>query len=89
MIQNYGIDGHFYSSHCFAFLIFPLKSNLLALINGLKFTWMITHLQDAFLDLLGLNSGTNHERVNLFTVSPEQEEKEPKKPSLLPHLQQP
>lgn len=79
---------HVYISHYFAFLIFSLKSNLLALINGFKFTWTITHCQDTFLDLLGLNSGTNHERVNLFTVSPEQEE-ELKKPSLLPHLQQP
>lgn len=80
---------HFYSFHFFAFLIFSLKSNLLALINGLKFTWMISHFQDAFLDLLGSNSGTKHERVDLFIVSPEREEKELKKPSLLPHLQQP
>lgn len=54
---------HFYGSHYFAFLIFTLKSNLLTLINGLKFTWMIIHFHDASLDLLGLNSGTNHETV--------------------------
>lgn len=68
---------------------FPLKSNLPTLINNLAFTWSVIHFQDAFLDFLALNSGTNHETVNLFTVSPEQEEEELKKPSLLPHLQQP
>lgn len=68
VVQNYGIDMPFYSSHDFAFLIFSLKSNFLALINGFKFTWMITHFQDVFFDLVSLNSGTNHEWISSLAV---------------------